>query len=76
MEYNTQHGRYSRVKTNAEKQSHVPYVKYAQQQQLCQTCSTIEIRPIISEAPHLRSYTPHPKPDFSQNEFASRSIIP
>ena len=38
--------------------------------------STIEVSPRFSEAPHLRSSTPHhPKTDFSKKLIASRRII-
>ena len=43
---------------------------------LVRTCymrqSTIEVHPNLSEAPHLGSSIPHPKPDFSENPIASR----
>ena len=38
--------------------------------------SAIDIHPIFSEAPRLRSSIPHPKTDFSKNQHASRRIIP
>ena len=34
--------------------------------------STIDVPPNFSEAPHLRSFIPHPKTDFSKNHIASR----
>ena len=38
--------------------------------------STIEVHPAVSDAPHLRSSIPHPKPNFSKTQIASRRTIP
>ena len=38
--------------------------------------STIEVHPNFSEAPHVRSSIPLPKPEFSRNQNASRRIFP
>ena len=38
--------------------------------------STIEVNPNFSEAPHLRSSTPHPKTDFGKKYNASWQIVP
>lgn len=32
--------------------------------------STVEVQQNISDAPHLRSFPPHPRTDFSKNEIA------
>ena len=37
-----------------------------------EACSTIEVHPNFSEAPHLRSSIPHPKTDLSKNQIAAR----
>ena len=36
----------------------------------------MEVHPNFSDAPRLRSSIPHPETDFSQNQNASRRIIP
>lgn len=66
-----------RIELNRQKHIRIAVMALVVGAQACaKRSSSIEFPPIFSEAPHLRSPIPHPNTDFSQNQIASRRILP